>query len=352
MFDDTHLSFADLVRVRAAAWRFIESSLRPTERAAIATTSASSRSISPVTATACHETLNKLFPQNPIVNLSMDCPPISVYQADLIYNKNDSLAINTAIADLSACTNSRFNYDEGLFRVRSASRMVLGLADRYLLSALNTLDALIRKMETMSGQRSIVLISPGFQVFDNHRWEESNLFERALRANVVINALDVRGLYTNIVDASERVNGGSVIAKGKFKREEALTARATLAETAANTGGRFYENSNDLDDGLAKLAAAPEYIYVLGFNPQDLKPDGRYHPLKVSLKSAKGFTIEARRGYYAPRQAAGPAERSRAQIQEAFFGRDDTRDIPVVLQTRFVKQSADKATLSVSAKSI
>lgn len=348
MFDDTHLTFANLVRVRAAAWRFIQSFLRPTERAAIATTSGLVTLDFTSDRDRLHETLNKIFPQNPIVNVSMDCPPISVYQADLIYNKNDSLAITTAITELGACTNSHFSYDEGLFRVRSASRMVLGLADRYLLSALNTLDALIRKMETMSGQRSIVLVSPGFQVFDERRWEESNLFERAIRADVVINALDARGLYTNILDASERVNG-SIMAKGKFKREEALTARATLAETAANTGGRFYENSNDLDEGFARLAAAPEFIYVLGFNPQDLKPDGKFHALKITLKNPKGFTVEARRGYYAPRQAAGPAERSKAEIQEAFFGRDETRDIPVVIQTKFVKPSAGKATLTVSA---
>ena len=89
---------------------------------------------------------------------------------------------------------------------------------------------------------------------------------------------------------------------------------------------------------------------MLGFAPQDLKPDGRFHSLKVTLKNSKGFTIEARRGYYAPQQAAGPAERSKEEIKEAFFGRDETHDIPVVLQTRFVKPSAGKATLSVSAK--
>ena len=37
------------------------------------------------------------------------------------------------------------------------------------------------------------------------------------------------------------------------------------------------------------MAALPEYYYVLGFSPQNLKFDGSYHNLKVSLKSPAGL---------------------------------------------------------------
>ena len=81
---------------------------------------------------------------------------------------------------------------------------------------------------------------------------------------------------------------------------------------AANTGGRFFENSNDLQGAYERLASAPEYIYVLGFEPQNLKLDGKYHSLKVTLRSAKGIVLEARRGYYAPRSLTDPERRDPA----------------------------------------
>ena len=52
-------------------------------------------------------------------------------------------------------------------------------------------------------------------------------------------------------------------------RTEALAKRDVMAEVAANTGGRFFENSNDLRGGFERLAAAPEYVYVLGFSPRN-----------------------------------------------------------------------------------
>jgi hypothetical protein len=138
--------------------------------------------------------------------------------------------------------------------------------------------------------------------------------------------------------------------KQQAARDEAFANRDVMAEIAANTGGRFFENSNDLLKGFERLATAPEYIYVLGFAPQDLKLDGRYHTLKVSLHNGTGLTLDARRGYYAPRYAKDPAERSKEEIAEAFFSRAETADIPVVIQTQFFKTSDYEATLSVSAK--
>ncbi len=72
-----------------------------------------------------------------------------------------------------------------------------------------------------------------------------------------------------------------------------------LAEIASGTGGQFIHNSNDLAGGFAKLATPPEATYLLGFSPQNLKLDGAFHALKVSVKPA-GFNVQARLGYSAP----------------------------------------------------
>ena len=84
-----------------------------------------------------------------------------------------------------------------------------------------------------------------------------------------------------------------------------------LGEVAQGTGGRFFHNDNRLEEGLKELAARPEYVYVLGFSPDNLKNDGSYHGLKVTLKNGEGLQVDARRGYWAPNHAVSPAEQSR-----------------------------------------
>ena len=50
-----------------------------------------------------------------------------------------------------------------------------------------------------------------------------------------------------------------------------------LAVLADGTGGVFFHNNNDLDEGFRRVADAPEYSYVLAFVPQNLKLDGSFH---------------------------------------------------------------------------
>jgi hypothetical protein len=169
---------------------------------------------------------------------------------------------------------------------------------------------------------------------------------------VVINTLDARALVAlnTTGEAGERiVNLATLTDKSNWADQEALANRAVMAETAANTGGKFFEG-NDLDGGFARAAEAPEFIYVLGFNPENLKSDGKYHSLKVQIRNAKGIAIEARRGYYAPHYSSDSAERAKEEVEEAFFSRDEIHDIPVILQTQFFKSSDYKATVSIAAK--
>ena len=236
---------------------------------------------------------------------------------------------------------------------QNAARQAVLNGDRDTAASLDTLRNVIGRMAAMPGQRTIVMISPGFLVLDDRREEQTALIERAIRANVVIGALDARGLYgpTSIPDASEpNVNPATISQKAIFRSTEAMVQSDVMATLAEGTGGTFYHGTNDYDEGIARTAAAPDYIYVLGFSPLDLKLDGKFHNLKVTLKSAKGVDLQARKGYYAPKYAADPAERAKEQVEEAFFSRDEVHDLPAVLQTQYFKLDNGDATLSSVAK--
>jgi hypothetical protein len=41
---------------------------------------------------------------------------------------------------------------------------------------------------------------------------------------------------------------------------------------------------------------------LLGFKPASIKVDGSFHPLKIKLNSREKLALQARLGYFAPKQ--------------------------------------------------
>jgi VWFA-related protein len=374
LFDDVNTKFTDLSQAREAAFRYMAKSLRPSERAAVYTTSGQTALDFTGDRDLLGRTLRANRPQNPITQSATDCPPMTVYMADRIANRDDSMALGAAMADVTACTGGDLSSDEAEFRARSAATRTLALADRNVRSVLGTMEGVVDKLSRMAGQRTLVLVSSGFPMPDDKRQQEDALLERAVRANIVVNSLDARALYALATDedasahtSDNQVNslplmgpaftgytptagGSSLSIKTQEAFDSALVDRDLMAEVASATGGRFFENSNDLGGGFARLATAPEYIYLLGFAPQDIKMDGKYHALKVTLRNPKGSSIEARRGYYAPNLERDPAEKAKEEIQEAFFSTEEIHDLPATMATRFLKTGPDEATVDILAR--
>jgi VWFA-related protein len=159
-------------------------------------------------------------------------------------------------------------------------------------------------MASLPGQRTLILISPGFlTVVPEAMTDKSRILDLAAHSNVTISALDARGLYTTALDASEQGprTASALMNADEFQRHSDSMSlnEDVMAELADGTGGTFFHNSNDLDAGLQKLAAAPEYVYLLELSLENVKPDGTWHRLKVKLNQ-DGLKLQARRGYFAP----------------------------------------------------
>jgi hypothetical protein len=143
--------------------------------------------------------------------------------------------------------------------------------------------------------------------------ESGDVIDRATKANVVINSIDARGLYVSSV--FDVANGGSPNPlRTQFVTMEESIQSDVLAEFADGTGGTFFHNRNDIDQGLLQAAQEPEVSYVLGFTPQSLKLDGKYHHLKVALTNKQKWNLQARHGYFAPRGDLDPATVAREEI--------------------------------------
>jgi VWFA-related protein len=283
------------------------------------------------------------------------CPNIGYYMADMIYNRHMNDATQAAIADTLVCANitGPGTAQQAAEMVQSASILALDQGNQETKIALYTLRDMVRRMATAPGKRIILLLSPGFYT-PEQQMEKMDIFDRAIRANVIISSLDARGLWTEpSYDASQRgVAAAALQVKLRYDHLEATTVSDVLGEMAYGTGGSFFENNNDFDEGLRRLATPPEVLYHLGFSPQNLKTDGSYHGLKVVLKAASkvpGADLNARKGYYAPTHSENEAENARREIEESVFSREETQEIPARLRTQFFKPTDTTAKLSVLA---
>lgn len=354
LFDDVHLQFGDLARVRDAADRQV-AAMQPGDRAAVFTTSGQTMQEFTDDREKLHQTLFLLRPRPVTGSGTTDCPHMTYYMADQIQNKNDPMMLQAATQDVMACSNMDPTQAAVARQMaQSAAQRELGAGDHETRLALGMLKDAVRRLAAMPGQRTIILVSPGFLTLAEHITDKVDIMDRAIRANVIISSLDARGLYTLTPDASQRGpnNPLSMNMMSMVDRETASAQSDVLAEMASGTGGTFVQNTNDLDGGFKRTATAPEYFYVLGFSPQNLKMDGSFHTLKVTLKapnsqSLTSLAVNARRGYYAPTHLADAAETARREIEEALFSREEMHDIPVDLQSQFFKVNDQQAKVAL-----
>ena len=352
LFDDVHMKFGDLVHARDAAGRHIDTALRTTDRAAIYTTSGQTIQDFTDDRTLLHEALAKLR-MRPVTGQGLsNCPNMTYYMADLIVNKNDPTVLDAAARDVMSCQSlDPSQYAQAQQIAQQAAQQELNLGDHETRLAMGVIKELVRRMAAMPGQRSIILVSNGFVTLAEHSIEKTDIMDRAIRSSVLINSLDARGLYTDTSDITRQ--GTNYITEMVLHQMERETNRAqsdVMAELAAGTGATFFQNNNDLDAGFARLATAPEYYYLLAFSPQNLKMDGSFHALKVTLKAVKDVSVGARTGYYAPRHLENAIETAKREIEEALFSREEMSDIAVELHTQFFKSGADTARVSLVIK--
>src|SRR5271154_3273048 len=195
VFDDQHLNMQDAMFVRTAASKFLDS-LAVSDRVGIYSTSGEFTQEFTDDRELLRKSLLKIIPHSANAAIH-DCPDISYYQADLIQNKNDPQAMNVATEDAVQCAFGGDETERTAARgmAQSTAAMVIGREDSSTEYVLRHMEDALRRLATMPGQRIMVFVSPGF--IPSTLWLEFNgVIDRATKANIVINTIDARGLYT------------------------------------------------------------------------------------------------------------------------------------------------------------
>jgi hypothetical protein len=82
--------------------------------------------------------------------------------------------------------------------------------------------------------------------------------------------------------------------------DELRTSQDSLRTLSEETGGFASVTSNDFGTAFQRIVDANSSYYVLGYYAANVKRDGRYRKIAVRL-SRPGLTVNARKGYMAPR---------------------------------------------------
>jgi len=327
--------------------KYLSTSLKPGDRVALVTTSGQYGADFTDRPDTIIDPINKIMPSPLAEKSPSGCGAyVSYFQAvqvdrevglhPMASDVSKSLALRVAVAQYP-------DFDSAVLAIRDA--YTSGLQEsRNTLAALR---AVVRRMVSMPGQRSVVLVSPGFFVPFDLQNESDALMSQAIHAKVLINIVDARGVWTNSVySACKKGDQASVIRDETALRDlEGHANTDELIAIAEDTGGASNFN-NDFFGGVQKAASAPEYMYILGFVPQDLKFDGSFHPLKVTVGSAEKLTLQARRGYWAPKHPEDEAAVSKQQIEDAVFSRDEIHSLPVDMHTKLT-HAGEQAKLTV-----
>jgi VWFA-related protein len=302
VFDDFHLSAGDLAQIQKAATKMVAGSLADSDVAAVVSISGASSGLTRDRA-KLQDAIMKLKAQSLLRPVGRMCPDIGYYEADRIQNKRDPMAVDMAVENTLVCCDCPRDVAKVL--VDNAASESLQTGDRDVRVTLGTVSEIVRKMGAMPGQRTLILVSPGFLTMTPDALTmKSQILDLAAQSNVTINAVDARGLYTTALDASDRSRGSAMSERtaSQYRGYSLVLNEDVMAELADGTGGSYFHNSNDLEGGFQALTVVPEYVYLLEMSLQNVKQDGAYHPLKVKLVQ-DNLKLEARRGYFAPRAA-------------------------------------------------
>lgn len=362
-FDDTHTQSGDLRHAQIAADHFVKEALAVDDRVAIFTMSSTVSLDFTPDVSKILEAIDKVTAHPRISEAGMGvCPRISPYQAYVIVSHLDPMAYDAAVAEAYKCNcvdadNITIQCrKEQYMIVRAQADQTWGHARMLSQNTLATIEGVVNYLAKMPGKRTLILASSGF-LAGTLEPDQDKIIAEALHAGVVINALDAKGLYAEAPgrpfnERQDILPLTSFVFETISLGNRLATVDDALANFAASTGGLFFHNRNDLDFGFRELGMTPEFSYVLGFSPDDVKLDGKYHVLKVKVTAPDYHFIQARPGYFAPSEESAPAVaaagREERLIDKEVQALDSLSELPAVVSADRTRSQRGAGSLAVT----
>jgi VWFA-related protein len=241
-----------------------------------------------------------------------------------------------------------------------------GFADldalRSSMSAQNTfasLATLIHSTKELPGRKAMIFVSEGMRMVDRYdgpgaqigqgvipdirtTMPRDHVEDQAVRAGVVIYALDPRGLQTARLRADDDLSHATsqnIVDTGGLRRQFLIDTQDSLAHISQQTGGFAILDTNDLASGLKRITDDQRGYYLIGYVPDDgtfAKPGKtvRYHKISIEVKR-RGLTVRTHKaflGFSDDDKRTAPSVGG--DLLQAALSPVDANGIPVSLTTR------------------
>jgi hypothetical protein len=231
-------------------------------------------------------------------------------------------------------------------RVEREAASVWELANLQSQYSLQGIQMAVRRLAAMPGQRTLVLVSPGF-LTQTQASNIDDITNRALQQDVVISAIDAAGLAPRKMHHLIPGRLDLESRQSMIENTGTVSSQDVMAGLSAATGGVFFHNSNDFNDGFRQAAAVPDVYYVLTFSPANIQLDGKYHSLKVTLNNHQLMTVQARRGYFASASGLAGQASSLDDLEKVVFSQEEFHGLPVDVNAHVEKASDRESRLAV-----
>jgi VWFA-related protein len=160
LFDDPHLGAGDLMQAQRVASKMIGSTLKDSDMGLVISFSGANSGFTR-DRNKLQETIANLKTQELYRHAGHECPDVDYYQGDLIVNQHNQQAFDLAVQDALSCGHINLqSVAEGM--ATTAARRAVNIGDQDVRVTLGFLVNLVRKMGTLPGERTLILVSPGF----------------------------------------------------------------------------------------------------------------------------------------------------------------------------------------------
>ncbi len=219
------------------------------------------------------------------------------------------------------------------------------------LAALETLAKMYREFPE---RKSLVYFSSGVRTtgIENNAQIRSAI-DNANRSNMSIYTVDSRGLVALPPGggASQQGAGGRAMFTGAAVSRQRMSfssSQETLTTLSHDTGGRSFQDVNDLGLVLKQVQEDSRIYYVLGYYSANKKQDGKYRRIRVEVTQS-GLRIEHRPGYFASKSFDRLTQDERdLQLQQALSVERPFSDVPLILQADYFRKDDKTSFVPVS----
>ena len=265
--------------------------------------------------------------------LSLKVPKGDLVDADIIAERTENFA---KIAQDHVRQTAAAQYRELIYRNRDL---------------LQSLRQHLRSLKYFDANKSVILFSEGFLRHDVI-YELQGVVEEALRSGVVLNTVNMRGLFDPLfIPASDRITSSvdTYLRTVEAAGEDVFAQEDPLHQLAYETGGIFFHNNNDLYKGIRQISDRNDYYYVLTYAISPQKADGRHHSIKLEVLRP-GLQVSYRKGYYAPKEEMTFEQQEKEDILQALRAPGNLNQIPIGLSYNYYQEDDTKYVVSLLLK--